>query len=179
MEEPKKPKRNNSRLALDEIRVEQLQLIAISQGFKTATGYLNALIAAKWHAMHPDIAAPLPGFDIDHWLAQSGEPIVSFAANGTLPIRVEAEQAFQFAAGIQTVLDGKQNSFFIAAAFDASIDKSVLHFHKKGRGYQFIVMEERYSWKRGLTRSLSMELANLFRFHAEQALQKSKDKSPN
>ena len=155
------------RTYLDSIRAGQLEIIAKHHGFNSIANYLDAHIVKEWQKLHPEIIPPIVGFEIFSGFNENdNEPIVTFAANGTIPIILFAQQAKYLSDGINLVLDNKQKSFFIASL----TDNSIIFFDKKGTGYRFMIKWEGGEWKRGLSKSIAKDLSNIFKSESNKAL---------
>ncbi|MEC4747715.1 hypothetical protein [Methylomicrobium sp. Wu6] len=158
------------RTQLDEIRGAQLEAIAAHHGFDSVATYLDNHIAAEWRRLHPETFPELPGFEINGSLNERGEPIVTFAFNGAVPVVLDAIHADYLANGIDWVLDDQQKSFFIVCM----IDDSILCFDKRGNGFRLMIKWSSGEWKRGLSRSIAEDLRNIFRKEAHKAVNLSK-----
>lgn len=155
------------RTYLDTIRAAQLETIAQHYGFSSIANYLDAHIIKEWQTLHPKQSQPLPNFEIHSGMSEdSKEPTVTFAANGTIPVTLLAQQAQHLSDGIGLVMDGKQKSFFIASL----ADDSIIFFDKKGTGYRLMIKWEASEWKRGLSESIAKDLSRIFYSVADQAL---------
>jgi len=155
------------RTYLDSIRATQLELIAKHHGFNSIANYLDDHITKEWKAIHP--AKLLPGFEIFKGVSEdTKEPTVTFAANGTIPVTLLAQQAKYLSDGMNLVMDGKQKSFFIASL----ADHSIIFFDKKGTGYRLMLKWQGGDWKRGLSESIAKDLRDIFYSESDKSLSK-------
>jgi len=153
------------RTYLDSIRATQLESIAHYHGFSSIANYIDAHIVKEWRVIHPE--QPLPGFEIFTGASDDGkEPTVTFAANGTIPVTLLAQQAKYLSDGMDLVMKGKQKSFFIYSL----ADDSIIFFDKKGTGYRLMIKWQDQEWKRGLSESIAKDLRNIFQSESEKAL---------
>lgn len=150
------------RTYLNQIRAEQLTVIAQHHGFDSIANYLDDHITQEWKKLRANDLPSLPSFEIYRG-DDGGEPTVFFAANGVPPITISSREAIKFSDGIKLVLNDRQKTFFIAS----TIDTSILFFGKKGNGYQFIIKWDGGEWKQGLTKSIAIDLSTIFKHYAE------------
>lgn len=159
------------RTYLDPIRAGQLKVIARYYDFNSVAAYLDAHIATEWRKLYPEKTPIFPGFEIYGVLSEENKPIVIFAANGTVPVTLDAINAAQLSAGIDSVISNRQKSFFIASM----VDDSILFFDKKGNGYRFIIKWNSGQWIRGLSESIAKDLAAIIKSRSDQAINKLKE----